>query len=78
MSFVLTARINGEERIISFGSKNLSKRQQKLSTHALEVRAMVWAVKANAAWLDHHDYVVEQDYRPLQAYRSAIAYYWQS
>ena len=66
LSFVLTGRFEGEEVIISFGSKKLNQRQQKWSIHELETQAMVYAIKANAQLLEDHDYIVESDYRPLQ------------
>ena len=66
LSFVLTGRIEGEECIISFGSKKLNQRQQKWSIHELETQAMVYAIKANTQILEDHDYVIESDYRPLQ------------
>ena len=77
-SFVVTGRIGGEECIISFGSKKLSKCQQKWSNFKLEAKAMVYAVKANAQLLEDHDYIIESDYRPLQVFRAAIAQFWQS
>ena len=66
LSFVLTGRFEGEEVIISFGSKKLNQRQQKWSIHELETQAMVYAIKANAQLLEDHNYIVESDYRPLQ------------
>ena len=61
MSFVLTGRIEGEEFIISFGSKKLNQRQRKWSINELETKAMVYAVKANAQLLEDHDYDIELD-----------------
>ena len=61
MSFVLTGRIEGEEFIISFGSKKLNQRQRKWSIHELKTKAMVYAVKANAQLLEDHDYDIELD-----------------
>ena len=66
MSYVLTARVDGEERIVSWGSKRLSQRQQKLSLFEVHTAALMFAVNSNANLLQHHDYVVETDYRPLQ------------
>ena len=68
-TYVLTARIQGEERIVSFGSKTLSKQQRKCSAKELEFHALRHAVRANADFLDHCDYVVECDSRPLQSMR---------
>ena len=78
LSYVVTGRVEGEERIVSFGCKRLNQRQQKWSVHVRNFRAMVYAVRANAQLLEDHDYIIESEYRPLQRYRAAIAYYWQS
>ena len=73
-SFVLTARIEGEERIVSFGSKTLTQQQrQQWSTTELEVRALRYAVRANANVLNYCDYVVESDNSALCGLRSLFS-----
>ena len=69
IGYVLTQKVEGKERVISYGSKKLSCQQQRWSTYDREFFAMIAAVRANAHYLRHAKFAIITDHRPLLAWR---------
>ena len=69
IGYVLTQRVDNKERVISYGSKKLSRQQQRWSTYDREFFALIAAVRANAHYLRHNRFMVVTDHRPLLAWR---------
>ena len=69
IGYCLTQMVDGKERVISYGSKKLSRPQQRWSTYDREFFALIAAVRANAHYLRHNRFMVVTDHRPLLAWR---------
>ena len=73
IGYVLTQKVDGKERPISFGSKKLSRPQQRWCTYDREFFALIAAVRANAHYLRHAKFTAITDHRPLLAWRKVDA-----
>jgi hypothetical protein len=51
VGYILTINFDGKEKVISYGSKKLSRPQQKWSTYDREFFALLCGVRANAHYL---------------------------
>ena len=69
IGFVLTQKIDGKEKVISYGSKKLSPTQQRWSTFDREFFALLCAVRSNAHYLRHAPFLAITDHRPLLAWK---------
>ena len=69
IGYVLTQKLEGKERVISYGSKKLSVQQQRWATYDREFFALVSGIRANAHYLRHNTFIVVTDHRPLLAWR---------
>lgn len=69
VGYVLTQFHNGQEKVISYGSKKLSKTQQAWSTYDKEYFGLVMGVRANSHYLRHRPFFAVTDHRPLLAWR---------
>ena len=69
IGYVLTQKVGGKERVISYGSKKLSQPQRNWSTYDREFFAMIAGIRANAHYLRHAKFSVVTDHRPLLAWR---------
>ena len=73
IGYVLSQKFDGKERPISFGSKKLSRPQQKWCTYDREFFALIAAVRANSHYLRHAKFTAITDHRPLLAWRKVDA-----
>ena len=73
IGYVLNQTINGEEKVIAYGSKKLSNTQQNWSTYDREFFALLCAVRANAHYLRHAPFTAITDHRPLLAWKKMDA-----
>ena len=69
IGYVLTQKIDGKEKVISYGSKKLSDTQRRWSTYDREYFALLCAVRANSHYLRHAPFTAVTDHRPLLAWR---------
>ena len=69
IGYVLTQKFDGREKVISYGSKKLSRPQQRWSTYDREYFALIAAIRANAHYLRHAPFTAITDHRPLLAWR---------
>lgn len=73
IGYVLTQKIKGKEKVISYGSKKLNQTQQRWSTYDREFFALLCAIRANAHYLRHAPFIAITDHRPLLAWRKVDA-----
>ena len=69
IGFILSQRVDGKEKVISYGSKKLSRQQQRWSTYDREFFALISGIRANAHYLRHAKFFVITDHRPLLAWK---------
>jgi hypothetical protein len=69
IAYILTQRFDGKEKVISYGSKKLSRPQQKWSTYDRKFFALLCGVRANAHYLRHAAFLAITDHRPLLSWR---------
>ena len=69
IGYVLCQKIDGKERVVSYGSKKLSRTQQRWSTYDREYFALIAAIRANAHYLRHAPFLAITDHRPLLSWR---------
>ena len=73
IGYVLTQKIDNQEKVISYGSKKLSDTQRKWSTYDRKLFAIITAVRANNHYLRHAKFHVVTDHRPLLSWRKVDA-----
>ena len=69
IGFILSQKVDGKEKVISYGSKKLSRQQQRWSTYDREFFALISGIRANAHYLRHAKFFVITDHRPLLAWK---------
>ena len=69
IGYVLTQKVDGKEKVISYGSKKLNRQQVRWSTYDREFFALICGVRAHSHYLRHNKFVVITDHRPLLAWR---------
>ena len=69
IGYVLTQKVDGNEKVISYGSKKLNQQQQNWPTYDREFFALVSGVRANAHYLRHNTFTAITDHRPLLAWK---------
>ena len=69
IGYVLCQKVDGKEKVISYGSKKLSRTQQRWSTYDREYFALIAAIRANAHYLRHASFLAITDHRPLLSWR---------
>ena len=73
IGYVLTQKFDGREKVISYGSKKLSRPQQNWCTYDREFFALLSAIRANSHYLRHAKFSAITDHRPLLAWRKVDA-----
>ena len=69
IGYVLTQKVNGKEKVISYGSKKLTRTQQRWATYDREYFGLISAIRANAHYLRRAPFVAVTDHRPLLAWK---------
>ena len=69
IGYVLTQKVNSQEKVISYGSKKLTRTQQRWATYDREYFALISAIRANAHYLRHAPFTAITDHRPLLAWK---------
>ena len=69
IGYMLTQKVEGNEKVISYGSKKLNQQQQNWPTYDREFFALVSGVRANAHYLRHNTFTAITDHRPLLAWK---------
>ena len=69
---VLTEVVDGNERVISYASKVLSKSERRWPTYDQELWAIVWAVRHFRQYLAASHFTVLTDHKPLKNIPSSI------
>ena len=69
IGYVLSQKVEGNEKVVSYGSKKLNDTQRRWSTYDREFFALIAAVRANAHYLRHARFTAITDHRPLLAWR---------
>ena len=69
IGYVLTQKIDGKEKVITYGSKKLSATQKRWSTYDREFFALLCGIRANAHYLRHAAFIAVTDHRPLLAWK---------
>ena len=62
IGYVLTQRVEGDEKVISYGSKKLNQQQQNWPTYDREFFALVSGIRANAHYLRHNTFSAITDH----------------
>ena len=57
IGYVLTQKIDGKEKVISYGSKKLSPTQRRWSTYDREFFRLLCGIRANAHYLRHAPFI---------------------
>ena len=73
VGYVLTQIVDGKERVISYGSKKLTKAQQGWSTYDREFWGLLCGIRANSHYLRHAKFTAITDHRPLLSWRKINA-----
>ena len=69
IGYVLTQNFGKKEKVISYGSKKLTRPQQNWSTYDREFFGLLTAIRANSHYLRHAHFLAITDHRPLLAWR---------
>jgi hypothetical protein len=69
ISYILTQKYDGKEKVISYGSKRLIGLQQKWLTYDREFFALLCGIGANAHYLCHTAFLGITNHRPLLSWR---------
>jgi hypothetical protein len=73
IGYILAQKFDGKERVISYGSRKLTRPQQNWSIYNKEYFALLCRVRVNAHYLCHAPFLAITDHRPLPSWRKMDA-----